>query len=278
MPDSSDTVSIGDFSRMTQLSVKTLRHYHDIGLMAPSHVDPGTGYRYYSYDQLPTAAVVRRLRALDMSIADVKAVLAADPAGRNALIGTHLQRLEAQLADTRAAVDALRDILDPPRGAWKLEHRSVPTTAAVAVHDNVDRDDLPTWWEGAVAELQATVRTQHLTQTGPPGALFGFGIFDRDHGPATVFIPATGPVRPVGRVAEYTVPAAELLVVRHDGPHDDVDLAYTELGSYATRHEISVDGPLREYYERFAWDTPDPAQWRTDLCWPIFRSDRGGRR
>ncbi|MDT5102952.1 MAG: hypothetical protein QOI25_465, partial [Mycobacterium sp.] len=60
------------------------------------------------------------------------------------------------------------------------------------------------------------------------------------------------------------------------GPHDDVDLAYGALGDYATRHEISVDGPLREYYLRFAWDTDDSSRWETDLCWPIFRSDRSG--
>jgi effector-binding domain-containing protein len=63
-------------------------------------------------------------------------------------------------------------------------------------------------------------------------------------------------------------------VIRHRGPHDDVDLAYSELGEYATRHELSIEAPLREYYERFSWDTDDSSQWVTDLCWPIFRSDR----
>ena len=57
-------VSIGDFSRITHLSVKTLRHYHDVGLVEPDHVDPGSGYRYYSHTQIPTAQVVRRLREL----------------------------------------------------------------------------------------------------------------------------------------------------------------------------------------------------------------------
>ena len=55
-------LSIGDFSRITHLSVKTLRHYHDVGLVAPAHIDPATGYRYYSHAQIPTAQVVRRLR------------------------------------------------------------------------------------------------------------------------------------------------------------------------------------------------------------------------
>jgi effector-binding domain-containing protein len=88
-----------------------------------------------------------------------------------------------------------------------------------------------------------------------------------------VFIPVHGGVRPVGRVQPATIPAAELAVIHHHGPHDDVDLDYSALGEYATRHEISVDGPLREYYDRFSWDTDDSAQWVTALCWPVFRAD-----
>ena len=59
---------------MTQLSVKTLRHYHEVGLLEPDRVDPATGYRHYAPEQVPTAQVVRRLRELGMPIADVRAV------------------------------------------------------------------------------------------------------------------------------------------------------------------------------------------------------------
>ncbi|MCW2561053.1 MAG: MerR family DNA-binding transcriptional regulator [Mycobacterium sp.] len=271
-----DVLSIGDFSRMTQLTVKTLRHYHDVGLVEPHHVDPATGYRYYSHDQVRTAQVVRRLRGLDMPIPDVRAVLAADPDDRNAMISAHLGRLEARLAETRSAVKALRDILDRPAAATALEHRSVPTVPSIAVHADVERDDLLAWWQGAITELHDVVREQGLAVTGPPCGMFGFDVFASDRGPVTMFIPVEGDVQPVGRASEFTAPAAELVVVRHRGPHDDVDLAYGALGEYATRHEISVDGPLREYYPRFVWDTDDSSQWETDLCWPIFRSDRGG--
>ncbi|KAA0081268.1 MerR family transcriptional regulator [Mycolicibacterium sp. P9-64] len=271
-----DVLSIGDFSRMTQLTVKTLRHYHDVGLVEPHHVDPATGYRYYSYEQVRTAQVVRRLRGLDMPIPEVRSVLAAHPDDRNAMISAHLGRLEAQLAETRDAVKALRDILATPSGAPPLEHRSVPAVSSIAVHADVERDDLIDWWQGAITELQNAVQDQGLAVTGPPCGMFGFDVFARDRGAVTMFIPVAGDVRTVGQVSEFTVPAAELVVVRHHGPHDDVDLAYGALGEYATRHEISVDGPLREYYRRFAWDTDDSTQWETDLCWPIFRSDRGG--
>jgi DNA-binding transcriptional MerR regulator len=44
-------LTVGDFSRATHLSVKTLRHYHQVGLLQPATVNPGTGYRYYSARQ-----------------------------------------------------------------------------------------------------------------------------------------------------------------------------------------------------------------------------------
>src|SRR6476659_7307805 len=102
-------VSIGDFARASHLSVKTLRHYHEVGLLAPSEVNPDNGYRYYSQDQIQAAQVIRRLRGLQMPVTDVKAVLdASDSETRNRLIVEHLNRLEDDLAQTAAHVSALR--------------------------------------------------------------------------------------------------------------------------------------------------------------------------
>lgn len=259
---------------MTQLSVKTLRHYHEVGLLEPERVDPATSYRYYSPDQVARAQVVRRLRELGMPVADVRAVLASEPADRKLLIGSHLERLENQLVATQSAVESLRAILERPAPASRIEHRSVGETAAAAISATVARDDLVFWWQGAVGELRAMVAAdERLIPAGVPGALFGFDIFAADHGEATVFIPVAGDVRAVGRVRPATVPAAELVVIRHHGPHDDVDLDYSALGEYATRHEISIEGSLREYYDRFSWDTSDPEEWVTTLCWPVFRAD-----
>ena len=63
----STLVTIGDFSRMTYLTVKALRHYHDIGLLEPVTVDEQNGYRMYGTDQVPVAQSIRRFRELDMS-------------------------------------------------------------------------------------------------------------------------------------------------------------------------------------------------------------------
>ena len=185
---------MGDFSRATHLSIKTLRHYHQVGLLQPATVNPDTGYRYYSAHQIPTAQVIRRLRDLEMPVADVKAVLAApDAAARNA--------------------------------------------------------------------------------TGPAGGVFASELLQQDRGQATVFIPVEGGVRAIGRVTSLVIPAAELAIISHHGSLADADLSYAKLGSYATTHEISIDGPLYEYYLRGAGETPDETEWRTEIGWPIFRAD-----
>jgi effector-binding domain-containing protein len=80
-------------------------------------------------------------------------------------------------------------------------------------------------------------------------------------------------VREIGRVTPVTIPAAELAVISHRGSLSDADLSYATLGSYATRHEISIDGPLREYYLRGVGEVADEAEWRTEIGWPIFRAD-----
>src|SRR6478672_5934948 len=101
-------LAIGDFSRATHLNIKTLRHYHSIGLLEPAEVDQFTGHRRYTTEQIPTAQVIRRFRSLDMPLEEIRAVLATRhrPA-RNALIADHLSRLEATLARTQEATASL---------------------------------------------------------------------------------------------------------------------------------------------------------------------------
>ena len=112
-------LTVGDFSRATHLSVKTLRHYHQVGLLEPAEVNPDTGYRYYSAGQIPTAQVIRRLRDLEMPVADVKAVLAApDASARNLLIAAHLDRLEGCVWTCSCRAPVFRDPDDAGPQCW----------------------------------------------------------------------------------------------------------------------------------------------------------------
>jgi DNA-binding transcriptional MerR regulator len=224
-------VTIGDFSRASHLSVKTLRHYHEVGLLEPSKVDPDNGYRYYSEDQIPLAQVIRRLRGLQMPVADVKSVLAAaNSDARNRLIVEHLDRLELELAQTRKAVGELRDLLQA-EAPHAIERRTVEATRGIGIQQTVGRDDIFGWWQGALGELHATLRAQSLVASGPTGGVYASELFQHSRGRATVFIPTGGIVKPVGRVVSLLIPGAELALTRHHGSLSDIDLTYEK-----TRH------------------------------------------
>ena len=131
-------LAIGDFARATHMSVKTLRYYHRVGLLEPADVDPDTGYRRYTTDQIPAAQIIRRFRNLDMPVDEVKQVLAApDIETRNELIAAHLNRLEEGLTRTQDAVSSLRDLLarpSPPELA-DIGRLRVDATPAAAISE-----------------------------------------------------------------------------------------------------------------------------------------------
>jgi DNA-binding transcriptional MerR regulator len=266
-------LAIGDFSRATHLSVKTLRHYHRLGLLIPAEVDPDSSYRRYSTEQIPTAQVIRRFRDVDMPLDQIGAVLQApDVDARNALIAQHLSRLEEGLAQTQEAVASLRGLLQGPSPALPMEHRSEPALRTAAISQTVDLDDLGPWFQGALGELTATLAAQGVTATGPPGAVIANDFFANERGAITIFAPSASSVRPVGRVEACELPAVELATIVHAGSHADVDRSYGALATYVSDRALGVDGPIRERYLVGRVDTAEEGAWRTEIGWPIFQT------
>ena len=272
-PGMASSLAIGDFSRATHFTVKTLRHYHETGLLEPAHIDPQTGYRRYTTDQIPIAQIIRRFRDLDMPLNEIQAVLSApDVQTRNDLIAAHLKRMESDLANTQSAVASLRNLLQRPASAADIGRRKADRVTAAAISEVVDVKDALSWYLGALGELRATLSGQHKTATGPAGGIFSNALFSHARGESTIFVPCEGTVRAIGRVTPLVVPAIELATLVHEGSHANIDLAYGSLATYVTQHALAVEGPLREYYLVGPQDTPEESAWRTEIGWPIFHT------
>lgn len=264
---SAAVLSIGEFSRLTHLSVRTLRRYHDAGLLEPATVDPRSGYRYYDVEQITTAQVIHRLRELDVPLAEVQRIVRSpEPAARAELLGGHLQRLEQDLERTRAAVASLRRLLHPQPAGVDVALREVPATRVAAVEGEVALDDVLHWYAGAMAEIDAVVPPGD----GAPGGLYDNALFETGRGRVLVYRPVAEAPH-LGRVHPVTLPAVELAVAVHVGEHHDIDVTYGELGAWVVQHALAVAGPVRETYLVGPRDTADVDVWRTEIGWPVFR-------
>jgi DNA-binding transcriptional MerR regulator/effector-binding domain-containing protein len=263
-------LSIGAFSRLTHLSIKTLRYYHEVGLLEPAVVDPDSGYRYYRPGQAHSAHLVRRFRDLGLPVADVKAVLAApDLTARDAILAGHLDRMREQLRQTEAAVDSLRRMLEGGSTATAIEERVLEGGPAISVAADLMREDVTAWWWDALAGLRAIAAAAGLVQTGPVGGLYDDELFTQDAGHARVYLPVRDSPTLDGTGARWELPAGRFAVALHAGAHRDVDRTYAALGTYAASHGRDGSGPVRERYLADPLDTPDNTQWRTEVCWPL---------
>jgi DNA-binding transcriptional MerR regulator len=132
-PMAEDHVTIGQFARRTGVSAKALRHYDELGLLRPARVDPDTGYRLYTRDQIPFAEAIRRLRELDMPLGEI-AVLMADPTPErvhDALVA-HRARVAGRHAELQVALTRLQPLID---GKEPL----MGDTRAIAIDDETRR-------------------------------------------------------------------------------------------------------------------------------------------
>ena len=263
----SASVAIGEFSRLTHLTVKTLRHYHQHGLLVPYAVDEQSGYRRYSVDQVPAALLIGRLRALDMPLADVRRVVeCADSRERDAVIAEHLRRMERELDRTRAIVTSLRDLLSRPP-TLDIRRQIIPDLRVVAVTERVDRADIGAWCEHTFASLYDLIASVGAP-AGPGGALYSEQFFTEAVGEVTAYVPVGGSP-PAGSALTMIIPGGPHAVAMHAGPLVDFDKTYAALGCHVAEHETAAPGPIREIYLVSPPETTDEASLRTQVCWPL---------
>lgn len=264
-------VSIGDFAVMTSLSRKALRHYHDIGILEPAHVDSHTGYRYYDTSQVDHAHIIRRFRSLGMSIPDIKALLSTDDAAaRTEIITTHLEQMELALQQTRDTVGALRELLSPVHTPAFVAVRHEPALAVWSIGATIEVSEIDSWFGATLRKLRDAVAAADAPAAVVPGGLYDRELFLESRGNATLFVPAPQSADPPAGVRAEVLPKAEYAVLTHSGGHDDsIDRSYGALGIYVNEHLISRQGPIREHY---IGGTPsDPTTFTaTEICWPIF--------
>jgi DNA-binding transcriptional MerR regulator len=256
-------LTIGSFSKMTYLSVKALRHYHDVGLLEPAIVDTTSGYRRYATAQVGRAQAIRRFRSLDMAIDDIRAVLdAPDTATRNAAIIAHLDRMQQQLEQTQATVASLRSLLDieQERTANVID-RFLPAMRALAIRDRVAFDEAGDWCQAAFAELASQLDDRSLDRCGPDAALYYDDFFEEGLGSVMAIVPiASGRSVAAGRTEVVELASTRVAVLVHEGPFSELDRTYGALGTVVAARGVGAAGPIREHYLD---------EQTTEVCWPI---------
>lgn len=259
--------AIGEFSKLTWISVKALRHYDEIGLLPPAFVDPESGYRYYSEEQIQTAALIRKLRRFQFPLKTIHEILESDPARVVPILDCQIDLLERNQETLIYTIRELKDFkhqyqenpMSKPEENSTFEYtiENSPELGIIAVRETTGVDQIG----GMYSHLFEEAARHGIQPNGISGIRYFDEEFDRDHSDMEVFI---GVDRP-----NYIIPSAKCLKTVHQGPYSTLEDTYASMMQEIHRNDYQITGAPFEIYRVNQFNSPDPSGWLTDIYFPI---------
>lgn len=268
-------LKIGEFSRLMQTTVKTLRHYEQIGLLLPDEVDEATGYRYYRMEQMQRLNAIKDLKSLGFSLDEIKDIYDDN---------THtpsLEILEAKIDDCRRQLRELEQrrlrlaVLADSRKQLlimeKFSIQSLPEIIVASHREVVENYD-------AIGAMCVNVIGPEMQRLGckcpPPGYCFTIE-HDKEYKPKDIDIEYCEQVEEAGEDSAIitfkrlpAVPTA--LCMKHVGPYDRFYQSYVELFKYAEEQGYQIAGAPRTCYIDGCWNQEDPEKWLSLIQLPVI--------
>ncbi len=259
MAETTDLMTIGQFSSLSRISVRMLRHYDLHGVLVPACVDHMNGYRRYAARQLRDAADIRNLRDIGFGVSAIGILLAArhTPEWTNAL---RLQR-ETLLEEQHAAqgrVALVNRLLDQGEATMSItvDRTTVPAMTLVRLRGTVPTySDEGQLWQQMMPALSA----QSITPIGPCGVIEHDDQYTERDVDLSIFMPVAPGTKAEAPLEVVDLPARDCLVARVIGPYDQITTAHDVINARIAADGLRVrsDDTLAAHAFNLYLTTPD---------------------
>jgi len=241
--------TIGEFSKITGLTVKTLRFYHDEQVLVPAFVDADTGYRYYSDDQVQTARAIAFLRGMDFPISELREILrqSQDTDQMLLAIGTHRENIQQKVKNLKAIVRSLDKFIAAEREALLMAQQEHEVIEKVVEPLLVAGVRMKGRYSDCGKGFSTIGRKLGRYVCGPPFLLH----YDTEYRDADADFEACMPVRQakaVDGVSVRNLPGGRCLSLLHKGPYDKLGPAYAWILRQVKLRRYEITMPTRELY------------------------------
>lgn len=269
---------IGDFSKLSFVTVKTLRYYDEIGLLKPVKVDRFTGYRYYSAEQLPRLNYIAALKKMGLSLEEITVLINNDlsPTQVRDIFILKKAELQQRVNEERQRLEQVENLLSQIEKEGTMpEYQVVIKKVEPQIIASI-RDVLPNY--GAIGQLYGEIFGYLGSQgiTVPAGPTL-FICYDTEYKESDVDVEAGVPVGKTipdsGRVKVYELPGMEQAACTvYTGPYDTIGEAYSAIMKWTEENGYQITGPDRELYLTSPADTQDPAKYVTEIQFPVKKA------
>jgi effector-binding domain-containing protein len=267
---------IGEFSRFSQVTVKTLRYYDQIGLLKPAEVDPFTGYRYYSASQFPRLHRILALKDLGLRLEQIGDLLEGDltPDQIRGMLRMKQTEIKQQVAEEQARLTRVEQRLkqieqEEAMPTQEVVIKKVPAQTIASVRDTITVEGIAQLF----GELFGYLGQLGLGPAGPPVGIYYDEEFREGAIDAEIAAPVAGKVPEGGRTKVRELPAIEQAAsIIHEGAYENVGGTYGQLLKWVEANGYRIAGPIREVYVQGVEAGRDPSDYVTEIQLPVEKA------
>lgn len=273
-------LSIGEFSKLCCVTVKTLRHYEKIGLLLPSEVDAWTGYRYYTLDQMQKMLKIMTLKNLGFSLEEIKEFFDRDFHEPNQEeLQEKIEQCEQELAQVKKRLKQLKALANFQKKKEKMkEEIYFEKLPAIIVASH--REVIPNWEAlGKLCYMVIGPEMQRLGCVCPePGYCYTIDHFD-EYSAENIDVEFCEQVMEMGEDSDIIqfkqIPEVPMAVCKKCfGPYDRLPQHYMEIFAYLDKEGYKITGKPRASYVDGIWNQEDPEKWMTIVQIPAEKVEK----
>jgi DNA-binding transcriptional MerR regulator len=246
-------IRIGDFSKPSRVSIKTLRYYDEMDLLKPVEVDRFTGYRYYEFDQLPRLNRILALRDLGFSLEEIGQLLrdSLTPEQMRGMLKLRQVEIKQRVQEETERLERVEALLRQIEQEEDMSKYDVVIKKVEPIKVASVRGIVPTPPQQGLlwSELEGYLARQRVRSAAPCFSLY----YDDEYKERDWDIEACEPIEAdlaeTGRVKVRTLPAVETMACTvHHGPFVTLNEAYDAIGKWIDGNGYRICGPSREIY------------------------------
>lgn len=270
-------LTVGEFSKICQVSVKTLHHYDKIGLLRPEKVDAFSGYRYYGQFQVRRMLLIGRLKRYGFSLEEIKALLECEDSRifcaklrRQAeKLRGQRRKLELAIGELLAHLENMERTGDPMgyQKNYEIELKQAQDLWVITSRQMMGVKEFGNFYSG----LYERMAKEHLTPDGVRGAVY----YDDEFNPERSDIELMVGIREREKADQLRKGELCAMTV-HKGSYSSLPDAYGALTAWIEEHGYAWDGAPFELYIKTQFDSLAPEEWETEVYFPV--REKAGRK
>jgi len=240
-------LSIGEFSRVTEITVKALRLYHEKGILVPDTVDASSGYRYYGSQSVARAATVKRLKDMGFSLDEIRVIL--EECREDGEIVARVERKLAEIEKSLHQYNEMKKTL--AMFLHGAEAQRMKVAPGVVIEDLPDQLICGLRFRGKYQDVGSKIgvvyRSCARVAAGRPFSLYYDGEFKENGADIEICVPIKKKVAAAG-IDCRMLPGGRAATIVHRGPYATLGRSYQKLFEHCSDEGLRTVLPIREEY------------------------------